>query len=145
MITYQITGRTRNQAKLEYFIERVISHLLPYPYKRKIEIDIAIVPHISECNNNYAECDGDRNCANIILSRRDEENELFSEKLMALNVAHELVHAKQFIKGQLKQRIIDSKHVDFWMARKCITQSTSRQPWEKEAYRMEEELLELFW
>jgi hypothetical protein len=142
MIEYRITGRTRNLARLEQFIENVIGALLPYPYKRQVEIDIEIVPTIDKCHNNYAECDGDRNQANIILSRRDEYNDLFSEKLMALNVAHELVHAKQFIKGQLKTR---NYNEDYWMGRRCLTKSTNRQPWEKEAYSMEEELVELFW
>ena len=67
---------------------------------------------------------------------------MFSEKLMALNVAHELVHAKQFIKGQLKTR---NNNQDYWMGRKCLSNSTNRQPWEKEAYSMEEQLVELFW
>jgi|TARA_B110000914_G_C15335100_1_gene386554 hypothetical protein len=142
MIEYQITGRTRNKARLESFIESVIITLLPYPYKRKVEIDIEIVPTIDRCHNNYAECDGDRNAANIVLSRRDEYNELFSERLMALNVAHELVHAKQFIKGQLSTQ---SNNQDYWMGRKCLTKSTNRQPWEKEAYSMEETLVGLFW
>jgi len=142
MIEYRITGRTHNLARLERFIQVVIGALLPYPYKRQIEIDIEIVPTIDRCHNNYAECDGDRNAANIILSRRDEYNELFSEKLMALNVAHELVHAKQFIKGQLKTK---NNNQDYWMGRRCLTKSTNRQPWEKEAYSMEEQLVELFW
>ena len=142
MIEYQITGRTRNKARLESFIESVIITLLPYPYKRKVEIDIEIVPTIDRCHNNYAECDGDRNAANIVLSRRDEYNELFTERLMALNVAHELVHAKQFIKGQLSTQ---NNNQDYWMGRKCLTKSTNRQPWEKEAYSMEEELVGLFW
>lgn len=143
MIEYQITGRTRNKSRLEMFIVNVLSELLPYPYKRRIEIDIEIVPTISRCHNNYAECDGDRNAANIIMSRRDENDELFTEDVMALNVAHELVHAKQFIKGQLK---INSSNEDFWMGRKCrSTFSLNRQPWEKEAYSMEEELVRKFW
>ena len=53
-----------------------------------------------------------------------------------------LARLEQFIKGQLKTR---NNNQDYWMGRKCLSNSTNRQPWEKEAYSMEEQLVELFW
>jgi|TARA_R110000822_G_scaffold140325_10_gene278061 hypothetical protein len=139
MIEYQITGSTRNKKRFDRFVQDVILELLPYPYKRLVEIDIEIVNTL--IHGNYAECDGDRNAANVVLSRRDENNELFSERYMALNVAHELVHAKQFIKGQLSYKMNGNAWCDFWMKKPV----TARRPWEKEAYKLEEELVAKYW
>ena len=125
MITYTITGRTRNKQRYNTFVQDVINDLLPFPYKRDIEIEINIVPQLE--SGNYGECLGDRNGAEIFVARKDQNDELFSEQDMAYNVAHELVHAKQFIKGQLNH------NTDKWKGakwtRKATIQPTVFRPW----------------
>jgi hypothetical protein len=58
---------------------------------------------------------------------------------MMLNLAHELVHAKQFIKGELHPNLNRWKSLDY------SNTAYSRQPWEKEAYLLEDKLLETYW
>jgi hypothetical protein len=135
MITYTITGRTLNFKRYNDFVAKVVSYLLPYPYKRDIEIEINIIPQLE--SGNYGECLGDRNGAEIYVARKDQDGKPFSEEDMAYNIAHELVHAKQFIKGQL------NGNTDKWKGAKWVTKATI-QPWEREAYAMEVQLTEMF-
>ena len=57
------------------------------------------------------------------------------------NLAHELVHAKQFIKGELHPTLNKWKKY-----KKDYTKTPYlKQPWEKEAYKLEEELFNKYW
>ena len=100
MITYTITGKTRKHKKFETFVEDVIDYLLPYPYKREIHIDIEFV---DELEGNCGECFGDRNFAEIAICKKDINKNFLDPRTIALTAAHELVHAKQYIKGQIKR------------------------------------------
>jgi len=56
-------------------------------------------------------------------------------------LAHEMVHLKQFVRGELFD--YETGQVQ-WKKRKYSTVAYKDQPWEKEAYRLESELYELF-
>ena len=131
MITYTITGKTRKHKKFESFVEDVIDYLLPYPYKREIHIDIEFV---DELEGNCGECFGDRNFAEIAICKKDINKNFLDPRTIALTAAHELVHAKQYIKGQIKR--------DKWNVKSFL--GATRAPWEAEAYKLEEELVRMF-
>ena len=130
-----VNGRIARKKQVEIFIFDVLEHLMPR-LKRKVNIDVNIV---TRCDNqHYALCLGDKNCAEIELARGSCDTK-FSLDEMMLNLAHELVHAKQFIKGELHPNLNRWKSLDY------SNTVYSRQPWEKEAYLLEDKLLETYW
>mgnify|MGYP000160601495 CR=1 FL=1 len=130
-----VNGRIARKKQVEIFIFDVLEHLMPR-LKRKVNIDVNIV---TRCDNqHYALCLGDKNCAEIELARGSCDTK-FSLDEMMLNLAHELVHAKQFIKGELHPNLNRWKSLDY------SNTAYSRQPWEKEAYLLEDKLLETYW
>ena len=73
---------------------------------RSVDIEINV---LTECDNkNYALCWGDREEVEIELARKSGDKKFTLDEMM-LNLAHELVHAKQFIRGELHQLYISGK------------------------------------
>ena len=62
---------------------------------------------------------------------------------MLETLAHEMVHLKQFVKGQLKERYMNGKRLTFW-CNKPMRRPYWNQPWEKEAFCMQVFLKESF-
>jgi len=130
-----ITGRIARKKQVETFIFDTLEYLMPR-LKRDIDVDIRIV---TRCDNqHYALCFGDKNSAEIEIARGSGDK-IFSINEMVLNLAHELVHVKQFIRGELHPSLNTWKKLDF------SNVVYSRQPWEKEAYLLEDKLVEKFW
>jgi hypothetical protein len=130
-----VNGRIAKKKQIEIFIFDVMKHLMPR-LKRNVSIDVNIV---TRCDNqHYALCLGDKDSAEIELAR-GSGNKTFTLKEIMLNLAHELVHAKQFVRGELHSNLNKWKSLDY------SNTAYSRQPWEKEAYLLEDELLEKYW
>jgi len=135
MITITLNGRIKNKKKVTEYSLDILHSLLPR-VRRNVEIDINVVTRCE--HNHYALCWGDKDCAEIELARGSEDT-TFTLKEMMLNLAHELVHAKQFIKGELHPSLNKWKRLDY------SNVAYSRTPWEKEAYLLEDKLLETHW
>ena len=61
---------------------------------------------------------------------------------MLMTLAHEMVHAKQYMRGQYKAELSrNGKHRRFWLG-KQYSVSYMKRPWEREAFRREGELVE---
>jgi len=61
---------------------------------------------------------------------------------MLMTLAHEMVHAKQYMRGQYKATPSrNGKHKRFWLG-KQYSVSYMKRPWEREAFRREGELVE---
>lgn len=61
---------------------------------------------------------------------------------MLMTLAHEMVHAKQYMRGQYKAELSrNGKHKRFWLG-KQYSVSYMKRPWEREAFRREGELVE---
>lgn len=78
-------------------------------------------------------------------SMNKREFELEIEKKLKENdfistVAHEMVHVWQYATGQLSQKGCK----EFWRGREYTKTSYSKQPWERQAMRMEKQLLKEF-
>jgi|TARA_B100001093_G_C26751591_1_gene981398 hypothetical protein len=134
MITTEIFGKIKNKSKLIKFVDDVVMHLLPYPYKREIFIAIEFTNDLE----NAGECVGDRHSADITIAKQIDGIEI-STRDICLTIAHELVHAKQYIKGQTNP----SKPI--WRGINYSNVSYRGSPWEKEAYLMEDKLVEMFY
>lgn len=130
-----ITGRIAKKKQIELFVYNVMQYLIPR-LKRQVGIDITIV---SKCDgNNSALCWGDKDGVEIEIARQSFDYKFTLDEMM-LNLSHELVHAKQFIKGDLHPNLNRWKRIDF------SNVPYSRTPWEKEAYLLEDKLVNKFW
>jgi len=135
MVYLSINGRIAKKKQIENFVFDVLTHLMPR-LKRDISIDVNIVTRCD--NHHYALCLGDKDSAEIELARGSGDL-TFTLDEMILNLAHELVHAKQFIRGELHPNLNRWKNLDY------SNTLYSRQPWEKEAYLLEDKLINKFW
>jgi len=135
MINIYLTGQIAQKRRINTYVRSILTYLMPR-LRRDIDIYINVT---KECDDGaYGLCWGDRNEVEIHLSRETQGVKIPLEEMMQ-TLAHELVHAKQFIKGDLSPMMRNSKTV--YHAKTPY----SRQPWELEAYRKEERLLQTFW
>ena len=135
MVYLSINGRIAKRKQIENFVFDVLTHLMPR-LKRDISIDVNVVTRCD--NHHYALCLGDKDSAEIELARGSGDLTFTLDEII-LNLAHELVHAKQFIRGELHPNLNRWKNLDY---SKTLY---SRQPWEKEAYLLEDKLINKFW
>jgi len=135
MISVNLKGRIKSKDKVLNFADAVINNLMPR-IKRNVSIDVNVV---TRCDGeNSALCWGDKDGAEIEIARKSFDVEFTLDEMM-LNLAHELVHAKQFIRGELHPSLDKWKRLDF------TNVPYSRTPWEKEAYLLEDKLFEKYW
>ena len=76
---------------------------------------------------------GDRREANIEISWQQPLPDLM------VTLAHELVHAKQYIRGELS-----GKH-RAWRGKCHVNTQYDQLPWEQEAYQWEQTLYDIYW
>lgn len=56
-------------------------------------------------------------------------------------VCHEMVHVKQYVRGELKYK----NGKELWKGRDCTDMEYMEQPWEKEAYKLQDKLAMEVW
>lgn len=73
------------------------------------------------------------------------EKKLSDEELM-LTVAHEMIHVKQDVRGEKRERYdrATGKQATYWMGEDHTKTPYSKQPWEKEAYKLQKPLKKQF-
>lgn len=149
MINLHFHGRIQNRKAYEEFCEEVIDQLFPRQFtKREIDIHIKFAIACAEGAFGYAQ-------------QGDDENEFLVEvgkvvidgvfrqqtpREIAATLAHELTHVKQYIRKELNGEMTR------WLGQEVpygprggIKIKYKEQPWEKEAFEMEEFLTELLW
>mgnify|MGYP003949592699 CR=1 FL=1 len=135
MMSVLINGRIKHKKKVEDFVYNTLFDLMPR-LKRAVYIDIDVV---RTCDaGNSALCWGDNEEVQIELARECNGKKFTLEEMM-LHLAHELVHAKQFIRGELHPGLKNWCNVDY------SETSYKDTPWEKEAYLLEDEILNKHW
>jgi len=114
---------------LSYAFDIMLHYL---PHNKQCTIDI----HFSnKIDGYYGVCMGDENDVEIEIAKINPvTGDKFTLNEMMLNLAHELVHAKQYLLGELPpdhgpKPIPPYRH----------------QPWEREAYKSEEFLYNRYW
>lgn len=142
-ICITVNGRIAQKGKLVDFAYDTISSFFNANFKRDVFIDINISSTVIGGELlGYCIAEGDE--IEIGLSRRDIDGNLMSLELIAQNLAHELVHAKQHLKGQIN--FLDGYRRNRKTKFKCYKETPYKKtPWEQEAYGLEESLFEKFW
>lgn len=133
MIDITIQGRIKNKSLVRFYIESLI-HELGMGKMRKPEI---LVKFRTNAGGAFGLCDGAKGEYAVIHIARTcpvTQRKLgFLEMMQTL--AHEMVHARQFIRGELKNECGWA-----WKGRKADGYNYDNQPWEKEAFRLEKKL-----
>lgn len=149
MFDITIKGRVARKKDLKEYIERVMHHYFGNRLRRVIDLDIQMYTEIDE-GSIAGYCYGDKDAVQIELARnwsksprKNRVKRPFTYDELVLNLTHELVHAKQFIRGE-----ISTKH-DKWKRSEytynCARVAYHNQPWEIEAYKSEDMLKSLYW
>lgn len=137
MINLFFQGRVKQKAKLEEFACDVVNELLPREFKREIDIFVNFTKNIDAQGYCHVE---DTDEIHI------EVHNGYPTPIVASTLAHELVHAKQYIRGELNATMTK------WLKQEIpkgprggIKIAYRQQPWEIEAFEREEELVEMLW
>lgn len=146
MIVTEFIGRFPQQSRLEEFTCDVINHFFPRDLKRNVYVGIEMEKNLED--NDAGTCvdygiNAGVRMIHVNLSRRfidENENFAYSAKEIATTLAHELVHVKQNLKGELNSKLLSatlkpSMSEDYYR----------RMPWEAEAFDLQDYLVDLYW
>jgi hypothetical protein len=132
MLDYAITGQIKNVAVVDTFVQNLIKELGLHRLRKPF----VVIDFVTNADGALGFCDGDKTGAQIMIGRKcptTGRKHGFIEMMQTL--AHEMVHARQLIRGQLC-----NEGGWAWKGRKADGYDYENQPWEKEAYRLEGEL-----
>jgi hypothetical protein len=128
-----IKGRVKNKNRVYLFAEQVLHDLMPRT-TREVELTIEFCTQCEDQNSGY--CYGDRDWA-VLSVAKTSQGEPFNFDEMMVTLCHELVHAKQYIKGELTKNAV-------WKGTLYSTDDRTQQPWEQEADALEQLLYDKF-
>jgi hypothetical protein len=137
MIYFLINGQIKNKKYIYGYLENLSRSLNIHRLRSK-----AIIVRFSKelDDGNQGNCWGDRKEGYITINiAKTCEGEPYSTAEMMQTLAHEMVHAKQYLRGEL------DGYSGSWKGRKPRNYQYHNQPWEKEAYAREEYLFGTCW
>lgn len=146
-ISVQLFGQVRNKKKIEEFSYAVLGHFFDGRLKRDIIINMYFKKSVNDYLY-YGLCDGDANSIDIHIAKEVKEYANSAVQPVPYDeiirtVAHELVHAKQYIRREL------DPYKEIWRKDGTVTDWTGmpedESPWELEASYYEDILCELYW
>ena len=138
MIELFFEGRVKNRRKYEEFACDCINDLIPRAFKREIDI---LIKFTKKDIGAMGWClPTDKNSIGIVVNTDAEP------KMIAQTIAHELTHAKQYIRGELNDTMTRWKKEEIpYGPRGGIKIKYRQQPWEIEAFEKEIELTRAYW
>ena len=107
----------------ELKIDRMWSKVIFVTFKTELENDVQGLCW-GDRQEGYVEIDIARKSFGVKLEYSD----------MMKTLAHEMVHAKQYLRGEL------NGYSNSWKGKRLKTYEYDNQPWEKEAYKLEDKL-----
>jgi len=116
--------------KQRQIVEDVVSYMIQRQMPRMRTLDIHVT--IKKIDDAHGYCHSESNREfEIEVDKRLQKNQFIS------TVIHEMVHVWQYATKQLTQKGCN----EFWRGKDYTDISYSKQPWERQAYRMEESIL----
>jgi|TARA_R110000822_G_scaffold48453_8_gene127626 hypothetical protein len=149
MILISTEGRWPKTEKVEKYAYNCLMHFYRKEPVRDIHMDLKLT---SRLEGAVGYCIGDKESVQIEVSRQKrfknkETGEVTWKKVtlsyLMRTLAHEVVHAKQFLKNEMSDD-------GFWFKHKGVKKSYihepyHKQPWEHQAFMYEEFLYKLYW
>jgi len=128
------------KSRFDPFIDNVINALF-HSDDTNATIELEFVKQLGD--NHAGLCTGNTELVQIMLSERFSfecgDTSSYCDQELASTIAHELVHARQFIRGEMNDEDYMWKGVDYESSDYRDT------PWEIEAYAMEKVLVDIYW
>tara|TARA_B100000767_G_C19774695_1_gene541890 strand:- start:340 stop:1206 length:867 start_codon:yes stop_codon:yes gene_type:complete len=123
-----IDGSDFKKKEVNRYVDNILFHLMPF-YKKETIVNIEEVDTIDSNEPQHkdalGECSFDyRNTINIKIAKKCNGSKVSLEQKM-LALAHELIHCKQFLKGEL--------YGSNWHGRNYESVEYEKRPWEIEA------------
>ena len=131
-----IEGRVKNKKKVEEYIHALAKEL---GINRLYSKGIFVKFYTKLDHGAQGLCWGDHKSHAEISIARTSNGDAFTLEEMMQTLAHEMVHAKQYLRREL------CGYSFCWKGRKPRKYKYENAPWEKEAYRLEEELFNKHW
>lgn len=146
-----VDGADKEKERIEDYVYNVLKYFFKKEPRRNIDIEVTFNDELDA--NAFGYCLGDMTEINIEIGRGatwpvtdtdKTEYVPYSIKDQMMTLSHELVHAKQYLRGDIKgyDRIwrkdgqyIDCSHI----------KDDKKLPWEIEAYDLEDKLYKTFW
>jgi hypothetical protein len=144
MFNITIVGKVEHKRYLKRYATDILRHFFKDRIRRTIPIEIKIVDYL---DGDWGQCYGTRSSVTIELARvvkgKKNRKRRPSQSQLIQTLAHELIHAKQFIRGEINQQNL------IWRGQRgpydCRRLAYRKTPWEKEAYSQEKELKKIYW
>jgi hypothetical protein len=131
MIYVSIHGQVQKRGQVREFCQNVLNDLMPR-LRRDVDINIQFVKNCDDQEAGY--CVGDRDMVDITIAK-SSQNESYTIDEQLITLCHELVHAKQFLKGELENSMV-------WKGVDLSFLPLAQHPWEIEAFEQEQPLYE---
>ena len=129
--------------KLEHELSEKICHYMVrelLPRIRNLTIYVDFQKNLEETDGMMAYAmDLNDRCFEIGVDKELITKYGYREFITAL--CHEMVHVKQYLRGELKYL----RGKELWKGRDCTDMEYMEQPWEKEAYKLQEKLALKIW
>jgi hypothetical protein len=144
MFEVTIVGKVEHKRYLKRYAKDILYHFFKDRIKRTVPITIKVVDYL---DGDWGWCYGTRSEVTIELARavkgkKNRKRRTRRDQLIE-TLAHELIHAKQFIRGEINQRNL------VWRGQRgpydCRRLAYRKTPWEKEAFGQEKELKQIYW
>jgi hypothetical protein len=152
LIITEIRGRIgkKDKARVEEFVYAILGYFnVGKRLRRSVEVDVQFVDTL-EKGSVLGYCWGDKSDIRIQLARRYVKSNRkgakkwpLNERDLFMNIAHEVVHAKQFIFGEIN--LTNSIYRKGEYKFDCQLTEYRQQPWEVEAYGLEDVLTHLYY
>ena len=129
-----INGRIKNKAKIESYVHALSKELGIHRMYSKV-IFLTFKTSLEDDSQGLCWGDPSDGYCDISIARTSEGKELTFEEMMR-TLAHEMVHCKQYFRNEL------NGWSGSWKGTKPRNYKYGNAPWEKEAYKRENELYE---
>ena len=137
--SHNIDLHTAIKASAEFYAERLLGKRMA----KNIYLDIKLTKDLKKKEKAYGYChivDDNLSRPREFMIELDASMKYSFDQILTW-LAHEMVHLKQFVRGELCD--YETGRVQ-WKSRSFGRVHYDDQPWEKEAYRLEGELYEMF-
>ena len=131
-----IAGRIREKKRIEAYIHAIAKELGIHRLYSKV---LLVTFSTKLPDDAQGLCWGDYKSHAEISIARTCQGDAFTLEEMMQTLAHEMVHAKQYLRREL------CGYSFAWKGRKPRNYKYENAPWEKEAYGLEEELFNKHW
>jgi hypothetical protein len=149
----KIRGKVSKKHQLLCYANEVLQHFFKNRLKRTVSVHIQMCKETVDAHGKLhgGLCWGDRNTVYIMVSKGVSTHDLsgstvyepYDDDTIVELLTHELIHAKQFIRGE-----INGKN-DIWRNRQgcvdCADIDYPNQPWEQEAFELEKIIKLKYW